>query len=79
VPGWSALNFQLTDQHWFGYAIESEGTASDALFTARAQADLDCDGTFSTWEQYLYGVADGAGVDCSVESAPALYVHLETE
>jgi prepilin-type N-terminal cleavage/methylation domain-containing protein len=48
---WSALNFQMNDQHYFGYSYSSTGTLAAALFTATANADLDCDTTLSTFQR----------------------------
>lgn len=48
-PTWIALKFAMEDPHYFRYEFESSGTSNTAKFTARAFADLDCDGTFSTF------------------------------
>jgi len=39
----------MDDPHYFRYAFDSSGTSTTAKFTARAHADLDCDGVFSTF------------------------------
>lgn len=39
---WDALAFEITDSHYFVYDYVGADTAN---YTARAQADLDCDGT----------------------------------
>ena len=75
---WSALNFQMNDQHYFGYAFTSEGTGEYAKFTASAHADLDCDGTLSTFERYGYGDT-GYGAECSMKGRSAFYKNNETE
>ena len=53
---------------------------SFAKFTARAHADLDCDGTLSTFERYGYGdptVSDG---QCGMQSSsPSFDKHKELE
>ena len=42
---WSALKFSITDEHYFQYSYNSSGTLGTAMYTAEANADLDCDGT----------------------------------
>ena len=76
---WSALNFQMNDQHYFGYAFESTGTLVNAKFTARAHADLDCDGTLSTFERYGYGDASASHAECAMKGSSAFYKDNETE
>ena len=78
-PTWSALNFQMSDQHYFGYSFYSTGVVADARFTARANADLDCDGILSTFERYGYGSADAHYAECSMQSSSAYYMSDETE
>ncbi len=57
---WSALKFEIRDPHYFQYAFVSNGkSGKDAAFTARAQADLDCDNDMSTYERA--GAADANG------------------
>ena len=48
---WHTLKFAIDDPHYFQYEYSSAGTKNSAMFTARAQADLDGDGTFSTYER----------------------------
>jgi hypothetical protein len=50
-PTWHALDFAIDDPHHFQYAFISTGTKNSAMFTARAQADLDCDNVLSTYER----------------------------
>jgi type IV pilus assembly protein PilA len=53
TPTWQGLNFSVDDPHYYRFAYESTGTAGagvGSVFTARAVGDLDCDGTFSTFE-----------------------------
>lgn len=76
---WSALSFQMGDQHYFGYTFASAGVLSDSVFTARANADLDCDNILSTFERYGYGSAEASYGDCSMHQASAMYMNLETE
>ena len=76
---WSALNFQMNDQHYFAYSFASSGTLVDAKFTATANADLDCDTTLSTFERYGYGSEDSRHADCAMKGASAFYKNNETE
>ncbi len=76
---WSALNFQMNDQHYFAYSFVSTGSLSTAQYTARANGDLDCDQILSTFERYGYGATTSSYGDCSMRSASAMYMHLETE
>ena len=76
-PTWSALKFQITDQHYFVYQFQQTGEGSSAAFTASAYADLDCDSAMSTFERY--GAGDERGGDCTVKTAAALFTENETE
>ncbi|MFH1530890.1 MAG: prepilin-type N-terminal cleavage/methylation domain-containing protein [Pseudomonadota bacterium] len=82
---WSALKFELTDAHYFQYKFNATGVDSAAQFTAHAQADLDCDANFSTFQRYGKGetVDMGAGTtiggECRVSQGAALYTYNETE
>ena len=57
VPSWDALNFVLSDPHYYSYGYASSGTGTTALFTAAANGDLDCDALYSTFERI--GSVDG--------------------
>jgi len=46
---WEALNFAISDPHYYAYQYESHGTQLGATFTAYAFGDLDCDGVYSTF------------------------------
>lgn len=64
---WQALHFSVDDPHYYWYAFVSDGEGMSAAFTARAQGNLDCDDTHSTFERLGYvdlmgGVTGGAGV-----------------
>jgi hypothetical protein len=45
-PTWTALGFSITTRHRFVYSFAAPGSS----FLARAHADLDCDGSYSTYE-----------------------------
>jgi len=45
VPTWDALDFTVTEDHYFQYSYESDGST----YEARAVGDLDCDGTTVTY------------------------------
>jgi len=76
---WSALNFQMNDQHYFGYSFTSAGVIAAAKFTAAANADLDCDSTLSTFERYGYGDASASHAECAMKGSSAFYKNNETE
>ncbi len=76
---WSALSFELRDQHYFGYSFVSSGTVETAKFTATANADLDCDGEVSTFERYGYGTSGNASGDCEASQASAYFRKGDTE
>ena len=69
---WSALNFQMNDQHYFGYAFESSGILANAKFTASAYADLDCDGELSTFQRFGYGDPSASHAECSMKRSDEL-------
>ena len=48
-PTWDALNFAMTDPHYYSYQFDSSGVGPGATFTASAFGDLDCDGIYSTF------------------------------
>ena len=76
---WSSLSFQMGDQHYFGYSFASGGELVNAKFTARANADLDCDGLLSTFERYGFGAAGSTAGDCEMSQASAYFSHNQTE
>ena len=46
---WQALNFGVTDPHYYAYQFASIGTRNEASFTAVAFGNLDGDPTYSTF------------------------------
>jgi len=76
---WRALKFKIRDQHFFAFEFENNGkTGSEAVFTASAYADLDCDGQMSTFRRIGRGVCDDSG-KCRVEGSetPEIIDELE--
>ncbi len=49
---WVVLQFSVDDPHYYSYDYILAGAATVGPYTARALGDLDCDGTFSTFEMY---------------------------
>jgi len=49
APTWEALNFAVSDEHYYSYQYDSAGTRVGSTFTASAFGDLDCDGVYSTF------------------------------
>jgi type IV pilus assembly protein PilA len=76
---WSALKFSITDEHYFQYTYASAGTLSTAKYTATANADLDCDGTFSTFQLVGTGDPNARKAECNAVGAPAIFRDQETE
>ena len=58
-PSWQALKFSMDDPHYYAYTYLSSGTDLTSQFTARANGDLDCDTTYSTFEMVGSIQADG--------------------
>ena len=59
TPTWRALGFVVEGRHRFRYQFISKGRGREAQFTARAHADLDCDGLESTFERVGLATKDG--------------------
>jgi len=63
-PVWNALKFSVDRSHYFSYEYRTDGSNS---FTVLAYADLDCDGTSSTYS--LTGtVKDGEVTKGTIEA-----------
>ena len=50
IGSWSDLNFYIDRPFYYRYSFESQGVGSAAIFTARAEGDLNCDGINSIYE-----------------------------
>lgn len=61
--GWSDIQFAIHRSHYFQYQVQTAGIGTAATFTAIARADLDCDGTLSTFK--VHG-------DVSTEGQPSV-------
>jgi len=66
VDPWKDLKFSMDDPHYYAYAYQvNVGAAGDVTgghnFTALAQGDLDCNGTFSEFS--MYGVVNETFAD----------------
>ena len=82
TPTWSALTFQINDEVYFQYSFSSNGSVrNQAQATANAHADLDCDGTSSTFQRLMFGDPNSANqyVECSQLGSSAFFVDNETE
>src|SRR5437762_6029348 len=71
---WNALNFSVDDPHYYIYTYASTGTGNASQFTARANGDLNCNGTQSTFERI--GTVDIQG---NVSGGSGLYKNLPLE
>ena len=76
---WAALSFQMNDEHYFVYAFDSTGTLDAAKMTASAHADLDCDGSQSTFQRIGWGDPEASKAECAMYGSAAFYVEQETE
>lgn len=76
---WSALHFQMKEQHYFQYAFESSGTLIAARCTAGAYGDLDCDGLRSTYELLLRGDPKATEAECDQVVTSGFFRDFETE
>jgi hypothetical protein len=68
------LNFAIADPHYYSYEYVSMGTGANALFTARAQGDLDGDTNVSTFER-----AGMLNANREVQGAGGVFIQLELE
>src|SRR5947209_2717974 len=64
---WASLNFSVDDPFYYQYQYDSSGTDTGSSFTARALGDLDCDGTYSSFERIgkvdsQHNVTGGSGL-----------------
>jgi len=76
---WSALTFQINDEHYFVYSFDSFGTLSAAKFTTSAFGDLDCDAIQSTFQRIGWGDPQANYAECAMYGSPAFFVDSETE
>lgn len=76
---WSALNFEISDEHYFQYKYDSFGVYADARFRAEANSDLDCDTFMSTFQLVGIGDPNATKADCNYVSTAAIFRHNETE
>lgn len=76
---WSALTFQINDQHYFVYQFDSDGTLDAAIMTASAYGDLDCDDDKSTFQRIGWGDPEANRAECSMYGSAAFFVDNETE
>ncbi len=57
--GWKTIGFSIAKPFRYRYQVIASGKGPKAAFTIRVNGDLDCDGTYSTFE--LMGSIDSHG------------------
>ncbi len=72
-PTWQALNFWISDPHYFAYQYDSEGTRDDSTFTASAFGNLDNDDSYSSF------IRVGSVRDGGVRGGGGVYMSHPTE
>jgi prepilin-type N-terminal cleavage/methylation domain-containing protein len=73
-PTWLALTFAIADPHYYSYEYVSMGTGAGALFTARAQGDLDGDGNLSTFER-----VGALNAQREIQGSGGVFIQMELE
>jgi type IV pilus assembly protein PilA len=71
---WPALNFSISDPHYFAYTYTSSGTGTAAAFSADANGDLTGNGVFSTFER-----CGGMTSTREVTGSPGIWMYNELE
>ena len=64
---WKSLNFSVDDPFYYSYKYTSSGTDTGSKFSADAYGDLNCNGTYSTFERVgsvdaKFNVTGGSGL-----------------
>jgi hypothetical protein len=72
---WNTLRFELDEPHAYIYEYRGEGELGDARFELSAYADLDCDGTFSTFRYVGQGDPRSRSDDCVLQTVPVFTTH----
>ena len=80
TKSWASLSFQVTDEVYFVYSFDQNDSVMNAArATANAHADLDCDGTYSTFQRLIFGDPNAIYAECSQVGSSAFFVDNETE
>jgi type IV pilus assembly protein PilA len=74
TEGWNSLKFSMDDPHYYVYTYQATGTDTAAVFSARAEGDLDCDNNLSTFE-----MVGAATADRSVTGQAGMFRNKELE
>jgi prepilin-type N-terminal cleavage/methylation domain-containing protein len=74
VGNWPLLKFAADGPVLYSYSADAAGMGTDAQFTARAEGDMDADGTTSLFER-----VGSVNVSGEVEGGGAVYTVDETE
>jgi prepilin-type N-terminal cleavage/methylation domain-containing protein len=77
-PSWNAVDFEMAEQHDFHFRMTVKESASMTRISARAGADLDCDGEHSMYIRAGYGVRS-TDTDCRITGSSAFFVEKGAE
>jgi type IV pilus assembly protein PilA len=72
-PTWVALQFGLSDPHYFAYQYDSSGVNTSAAFIASAFCNMDNDADYGTFVRF------GTVFQMEVQGSPGLYEANELE
>jgi prepilin-type N-terminal cleavage/methylation domain-containing protein len=73
-PTWEALDFSISDPHYYSFAYTSAGTGSNSSFTAHSYGNLDGDSVIATFER-----AGRLDANNSVTGSVGVFMNNETE
>lgn len=65
---WSALNFQISNEHYNQYKIESSGTLGSAKTTLSARVDPDYNNKYTVYSRTIQGDPKSTMAGCKAQS-----------
>ena len=83
IPMWQAILFKISDKHYYmyNYGDMDPSPGQGWRYAIGALGDLDCDGTYGSFYQYITGSRSGPAqnINCTVKQAMGTIVINETE